>query len=123
MSRYLEYEDGQQTLIASITGWGDFCRWTNKLSTADYDYLISLVKHGASDWPTEVMKELKKALHEHPPSQDVHIIADAVIAFLELPQRGKLLYVTEGTTSEDDDHGDDAEYIVDEDYDDAPASW
>lgn len=121
MSRYLEYEDedgnlvGDQVLLASVSGWGDFCRWTDQIDGEEFHSLRGFVEYGGSDYPEDVLVELREALKQYPPVNDVLTIANNIIDFLLRPERGAGVLVTDGMSESDDDL-EDSDDEIDEGY-------
>lgn len=103
MSYYLDFDGEQVAQIASNTGWGDFCRWTEGLDADDYAEVVHLAAYSWCQNLDDLSAQLAAAADAKPPEDTV---ASTVQMILEtLAERGdaETCNVSDGLSSEEDE--------------------
>lgn len=99
MSIYLKIEDGEPRQIATNRGWGDFCRWTQKLRTADYTEPKRLAVYGCSVAPAALEAQLRTAMDARLPHSvpGLPTTIEGILTILtERPPDAEIITVTDG---------------------------
>lgn len=104
MSMYLncKFDDGERLAleVATVQGWGDFCRWAGKLPDK-FQRVRRLALKGQAEGTAELEAELKAAAKEHPPEASAGAVLGRVIEVV--PHEGTIAVSEEPDDSEFDD--------------------
>ena len=100
------FDTGDEFPLATVRGWGDFCRWADGLSAEDYPELIHLVEYGWSQHLAELAKQLAAALDAAAPTEDVGHTARGLLHALTGRGEAEALAVSNGAVEGDEDEGD-----------------
>jgi hypothetical protein len=97
------------TEVASLAGWGEFRKWTEKLD-GDFGELSHFVEHGWSQEIDDLLNQMRKAVKASKPSPDVADIAKQIIRAIEDKPKGAVsIQLTDGLTEEIDPEDEDEE--------------
>lgn len=89
MGYYLQIDQLDQKELASISGWGDVCKWAATLPKDDSEELKHFCQYGWTQAIPEMKEEIEKCLKAHKPSHDVvstlenlinNLVKDATLA-------------------------------------------
>lgn len=97
MSIYLKFDtESEPEQIATITGWGDVCRWIADLDRNVYPNIIHLVTFGWEDSLYEVERQLLRALRKYPPDKDIHDTVMGIVNMIHNRGRATVATITDG---------------------------
>lgn len=85
MACHLAFNTGsEEHPLATLAGWGDFCRYVDTLPADDFGQLVHLVEHGWCQQLAALTVEIERALAQVPPAApDVAKTARGLLALLQ----------------------------------------
>jgi hypothetical protein len=98
MSYEIMTEDEEGIPIGTSQGWPDFCDWAVKTGEDNYPELVAFADEGITYAHKDLATELKAALKEEPPKDDVAATARDVLKFVEGHADAELIMVVNGLT-------------------------
>jgi hypothetical protein len=98
MSIYAKFDTGEESQVASNSGWGDFCRWVEADGTAvNLLTLNGLVATGCCEPAEEIATELRLLVTHHAPAnKDVLDVAQTLLSFLVSGKGDEVVLITNG---------------------------
>lgn len=95
-------EGGPQ--VGSITGWGDFIRWTDDLDDDEFQEIIHLAENGWSQNLFDLQSQMEKAGTEQPPDdEDTKDVCRTLLQVITDRGDAEVLTITDGLTPGDDE--------------------
>jgi hypothetical protein len=100
MSYQIMTEDQEPTQIGTSQGWPDFCEWVDELDEEDYPELVAFCDEGDTYSAADVMVDLRQAVKDNPPDDDVLDTAKGLMRFLKVNRKAEMIMVVSGVTAE-----------------------
>jgi hypothetical protein len=94
------FDDGERLAldIATVKGWGDFCRWAGSLSGEEFALVRDLAAKGSGQGSRKLEDQLKAALAAQPPGRSAAAVVRRLIEVV--PHEGKLVVSDQPDDSE-----------------------
>lgn len=97
MSVYISINEEDPSEVASNSGWSQFIEWAQSLD--DADEILQLAEHGVSENLDDLADELKLAVEESKPIDDVLPIVEMILELIEDEDPDSVAVVNSGITS------------------------
>lgn len=96
MSVYATLDGGEPAMLASNTGYGDFCRWADSLPAGANGEIAHLRHFGWEQDLPALADQVHAALRSAPPGKDVADVALALLAIIDGSADAEVLTITTG---------------------------
>ncbi len=94
------FGDGREIEFVNNRGWGDFVRWSEKLSVDKYDAIMHLAEHGYVDDPRGLRRQLLLVLKSRKIAASIQTTIRRLAKFLrQAADDDDLIMITDGMTN------------------------